>query len=57
MQDVVDIWIKFTKILIDILDIKAAFPPTNFFIRSNFFHYYSEVIKLKLLCETLKNEK
>ena len=47
---------KIYKILVDILDLKAGFPLAIFFIRSDLVDY-SKVIKLKLLCETLKNEK
>ena len=41
-----DISIKFTKILVDILDLKAGFPLANFFIRSDFF--CSKTIKSRI---------
>ena len=46
MGDAVDISIKFTKILVDILDLKAGFPLANFFIRSHFFR--SKTIKSRI---------
>ena len=46
------------NIHVDILDLKACFPLANIVIPSDFFHsIIVRLIKLKLLCETLKNEK
>ena len=46
------------NIHVDILDLKAGFPLANFVIPSNFFcSIIVRLIKLKLLCETLKKEK
>ena len=48
---------KLYKILVDILDLKAVYQLQIFPMKRVFSFDYSKIIKLKLLCETLKNEK
>ena len=48
---------KIYKILVDILDVKASLAIKFFHMKRLFPFDYSKVIKLKLLRETLKNEK
>ena len=57
MRDAVDIWLKFIKFLLTYLILKLVFHLRIISYEATFLFDYSKVIKFKLLCETLKNEK